>query len=453
MISLLDSAVFGGLFGIDEGIAADFDDRRRIADLLDVEVALARAQASAGIIPVFAADRIATAAAHLTADMPSLRRGVAASGVPTIELVRQLRDAAGTDAAAHVHRGATSQDIVDTAAVLALRRATARIRARLKAGRTHGQHAAPIAFGLKAANWLAPMVRHWQRLAELEPRLFVVQFGGAAGTLAALGDRGLAVSDALARELGLGRAVPWHTQRDTVVEFGSWLAMVACSFGKIGQDVILLAQTEVGEVAESADAARGGSSTMPHKANQIASEMMVVAARGTAALLSALHAAAIQEHERATHGWQLEWLVLPQIVALTSGSAAHAVFVVRHLQVSAARMRENMCEAGNVVMAESLALALAGTIALDDAQALVKRAAEQARASREALPAVVRRAAQERGVDAGIDWDRLADPAAHLGATNEIIDRIVDEAKRTFPPAPTNLPDPPDLPDSRLQRR
>jgi len=450
MISLLDSAVFGGLFGIDEGIAADFDDRRRIADLLDVEVALARAQASAGIIPASAADRVAKAAANLKADMPSLRSSVAASGVPTIELVRQLRDAAGPDASAHVHRGATSQDIVDTAAVLALRRATARIKDRLKeaagglielaeqhrgtvmAGRTHGQQAAPIAFGLKAANWLAPMVRHWQRLAELEPRLFVVQFGGAAGNLAALGDRGLAVSDALARELGLGRAVPWHTQRDTVVEFGSWLAMVAGSFGKIGQDVILLAQTEVGEVAESADAARGGSSTMPHKANQIASEMMVVAARGTAALLSALHAAAIQEHERATHGWQLEWLVLPQIVALTSGSAAHAVFVVRRLQVNAARMRENLCDSGHVVMAESLALALARTIALDDAKAIVKRAAEQARGSREPLAAVVRRAAEERGVDAGIDWDRVADPAAHLGATDEIINRILDEARRTL---------------------
>jgi 3-carboxy-cis,cis-muconate cycloisomerase len=450
MISLLDSAVFGGLFGIDEGIAADFDDRRRMADLLDVEVALARAQASAGIIPASAADRIATAAANLTADMPALRRSVAASGVPTIELVRQLRDAAGPDAAAHVHRGATSQDIVDTAAVLALRRATTRIKDRLKevvgglielaeqhrgtvmAGRTHGQHAAPIAFGLKAANWLAPFARHWQRLAELEPRLFVVQFGGAAGNLAALGDRGVAVSDALARELGLGTAVPWHTQRDTVVEFGGWLTMVAASFGKIGQDVILLAQTDVAEVTESADPARGGSSTMPHKANQIASEMMVVAARGTAALLSALYAAAIQEHERGTHGWQLEWLVLPQIVALTSGSAVHAAFVVRHLQVNAARMRENMCEAGNVVTAESLALALAARIALDEAQALVKRAAEQARGSRQPLAAMVRRAAEARGVEAGIDWDRLSDPAAQLGATTEIINRILDEARRTI---------------------
>jgi 3-carboxy-cis,cis-muconate cycloisomerase len=450
MISLLDSTVFGGLFGVDEELAADFDERQRIADLLEVEVALARAQAAVAVIPASAADRIAAAAASLTVDVAALRRSVTACGVPTIELVRQLRQAAGPEAAAFVHRGATSQDIVDTAAVLAMRRAIARIREKLNdlagglmalveqhrrtvmAGRTHGQQAAPITFGLKAANWLAPFVRHWQRLAELEPRLLVVQLGGAAGNLAALGDRGPAVSDALARELGLGRAVPWHTQRDAVVEFGGWLAMVAGSLGKIGQDVILLAQTEVGEAAESADAARGGSSTMPHKTNQVASEMMVVAARGAAALLSALQGAALQEHERATHGWQLEWLVLPQLVALASGSASHGVFVVRHLQVNAARMRENICEGGNVVLAEPLALALADKMPLEEAQSLVKRAAEQARASREPLPAVVRRAAQERGVDAGIDWDRLADPTAHLGATDETISRILDEARRTI---------------------
>jgi len=450
MISLLDSVIFSRLFGIDERIAADFDDRRRLADLIEVEVALARAGASVGAIPKLAADRIASVAASLDLDLLSLQKSVAATGVPAIDLVRQLRQAAGRNAAPFVHRGATSQDIVDTAALLALRRATATIKDKLKdaagglidlakhhrhtvmAGRTHGQHAAPISFGLKAANWLAPFSRHWQRLAELEPRLFVVQFGGAAGNLAALGDRGLAVSEALARELGLGTAVPWHTQRDAIVEFGNWLAMVAGSFAKIGQDLILLAQTDVGEAVEAADATRGGSSTMPHKANQIASEMMVAAARAAGALLSALHASAVQEHERATHGWQLEWLVLPQLVALTSGSASHGVFVVRHLRVDAARMRENIGDAGNVVMAESLALALADRLPLEEAQALVKRASTELRGADEPLVAVVRRAAQARGIDTGLDWDRLANPSAHPGAAGEIIDRIVDEARRTI---------------------
>jgi 3-carboxy-cis,cis-muconate cycloisomerase len=450
MISVLDSAVFGDLFCVDDGMAAAFADRQRVADLIDVEVALARAEAEVGVIPAPAAEAIAAAAARLVIDLPALRQSVAASGVPAIDVVRQLRLAVGPEMASYVHRGATSQDIVDTAAVVSLRRATTLIEGRLKeaadaligladwhrstimAGRTHGQQASPITFGLKAANWLAPLSRHWERLSELKPRLFVVQCGGAAGTLAALGDRGPAVLNALGRALGLAPAVPWHTQRDRIVEYGSWLALVAGSLGKIGQDVILLAQTEVGEVLESADRSRGTSSTMPHKSNPIGSEMMVAAARATGALLSALHAAAIQEHERSTHGWPLEWFVLPQMIALTYGSAGHAALVARHLQVNGPRMRDNLHQAGNVALAESLSVALAEKIALDEAQALVRRAAIETRGSGESLVVAVRRAATARGLDGGIDWDRLGDPAAYLGATHELIDRVLDEASRTF---------------------
>jgi len=236
------------------------------------------------------------------------------------------------------------------------------------------------------------------------------------------------VLTAFARALELNAAVPWHTQRDAVVEYGNWLALVAGSLGKIGQDVVLLTQTEVAEVRESSDGSRGASSTMPHKANPIASEMLIVGSRATAALLSALHAGAIQEHERSTHGWQLEWFVLPQMVALTYGSARHAAALARHLQVDATRMRDNMSRAGDVVLAETLAFALSTTLALDDAQALVKQASTDARHSGEPLVAAVRRLASERGI-AGIDWDRLADPAAYLGATNEFIDRILGEAR------------------------
>jgi 3-carboxy-cis,cis-muconate cycloisomerase len=206
--------------------------------------------------------------------------------------------------------------------------------------------------------------------------------------------------------------------------------MLAGSFAKIGQDVILLTQSEVEEVVEAADGSSGGSSTMPHKANPIGSEMMVVAARATGALQSALQAAAIQEHERSTHGWPLEWLVLPQMIALAYGAAAHAGGVARHLHVDVARMRENIGRAGDVAMAEPIALALAAKIAPEEAHALVRDAAIEARASRESLVAAVRRAAIAKGLDSGIDWDRLADPSAHLGAANAFIDRILDEAKR-----------------------
>ena len=450
MISLLDSELFGDLFCVDDRMAAVFADRQRLADAIEVEVALARAEARVGVITPSAAEAIAAAAATLEVDTAAVRQGIAASGVLAIELVRQLRLAVGSGAAGSVHRGATSQDIVDTAAVLALRRATTLIEERLKeavealavladrhrktmmAGRTHGQQASPITFGLKAANWLAPLTRHWKRLLELKPRLFVVQCGGAAGTLAALGDRGPAVLEQLARELGLGAAVPWHTQRDAVVEYGSWLALVAGSFGKIGQDLTLLAQTEVAEVLESADASRGGSSTMPHKANPIRSEMMIVAAQATGALLSALHAAALQEHERSTHGWPLEWFVLPQMVALTYGSAGHAAIVARDLQVDDARMRENIHQGGDMALAESLSIALAERMTLDAAQRLVRRAAFDARSTREPLTVAVRRAAQAQGIDGGIDWERISDPANYLGAAGAFIDRILDEAKRTI---------------------
>jgi 3-carboxy-cis,cis-muconate cycloisomerase len=449
MISLLDSALYGDLFGVDDRLAAVFADRQRLADLIEVEVALARAEAAVGVIPQAAADAIAAAASTMQVDIAAVRQSAAASGVPAIEVVRQLRVAVGPAAASAVHRGATSQDIVDTAAILAVRRATKLIEERLQdavaaliavadrhrttimAGRTHGQQASPITFGLKVANWLAPLSRHWQRLLELKPRVFVVQCGGAAGTLAALGERGPAVIEQLARELRLGAIVPWHTQRDAIVEYGSWLALVAGSLGKIGLDVTLLAQTEVEEVLEASDAARGTSSTMPHKANPIGSEMMIVAAQATAALLAALHAAAVQEHERSTHGWPLEWLVLPQMVALTYGSLGRAAIVARSLHVDSDRMRENIDHAGGVALAESMAMALAEAMPIGDAQALVRRAAIEARRTREPLASAVRRAAHEAGVGAGIDWGRVSDPAAYVGAADALIDRILDEARRT----------------------
>jgi len=449
MISLLDSALYGDLFGVDDRLAAVFADRQRLADLIEVEVALARAEAAVGVIPQGAADAIAAAASTMQVDIDAVRQSAAASGVPAIEVVRQLRVAVGPAAASAVHRGATSQDIVDTAAILAVRRATELIEERLQdavaaliavadrhrttimAGRTHGQQASPITFGLKAANWLAPLSRHWQRLLELKPRVFVVQCGGAAGTLAALGERGPAVIEQLARELRLGAVEPWHTQRDGIVEYGSWLALVAGSLGKIGLDVTLLAQTEVEEALESSDAARGISSTMPHKANPIGSEMMIVAAQATAALLAALHAAAVQEHERSTHGWPLEWLVLPQMVALTYGSLGRAAIVARSLHVDSDRMRENIEHAGGVALAESMAMALADAMPIADAQALVRRAAIEARRTHEPLVSAVRRAAHEAGVGAGIDWKRMSDPAAYIGAADALIDRILDEARRT----------------------
>ena len=375
MATPLDSAIFKPLF-TDEEIAALLSDAALVRALVEVEVALARAEARVGVIPTKAAEQIAKVDADKV-ELAALTHGTVRSGFPIIALVQELRKQVGAEAAPYIHWGATTQDIMDTACVLQVRSAIKVLRSRLGeiarhlsdladrhrdtvlAGRTHGQQALPITFGLKVASWIAPLVRHAERLVEISPRLLVLQFGGAAGTLAALGDKGLRVAHELAKELKLNVPVmPWHVQRDSIAEFAGWLSLVTGSLGKMAQDIILLAQTEVGEAGESAETGRGGSSTMPQKSNPITSELILAAARTNAALLSAMHQAQIQEHERATHGWQVEWLTLPQMILLTGGALKHALYVAQNLQVDAAAMRANIAKANDVILAESAVFAL-----------------------------------------------------------------------------------------------
>src|SRR5258705_1955443 len=406
-MTTLDSAIFGPLFSDDE-IATLLSDAAFVRALVEVEIALARAEARTGVIPANAAEQIAHAQAEKI-DVAALAKGTARSGFPIIALVQELRKQVSADAAPFVHWGATTQDIMDTACVLQLRAAIKLFKPRLGevvrhlsaladrhrntilAARTHGQQALPVTFGLKVANWLAPLVRHLQRIEEIQPRLLVVQFGGAAGTLAALGDKGLAVTEELAKQLKLGvLAMPWHAQRDSFVEFASWLSLVTGSLGKMAQDIILMAQTEVGEIGESAERGRGGSSTMPQKANPITSELIVAAARTNASLLSALHQAQIQEHERATHGWQVEWLTLPQMIVLTGGALKHAHYLARNLQVDQGKMRENITHATDVIHAGAALIALAKLMPRLKAEELVKKACAVAVADGKLLIDVVR---------------------------------------------------------------
>jgi 3-carboxy-cis,cis-muconate cycloisomerase len=263
----------------------------------------------------------------------------------------------------------------------------------------------------------------------MTPRLLVVQFGGAAGTLAALEDRGLAVAEALAAELNLkAPLMPWHAQRDTFVEFAGWLSLVTGTLGKMAQDIILLAQTELGEVAESAEEGRGGSSTMPQKSNPITSELILAAVRTNAALLSALHQAQIQEQERATHGWQVEWLTLPQMIMLTGGALRHALYLAKHLQVDAVAMRANMARANDVTLAEAAVFALAKEMPRPQADALVKQACARAATDGMPLIAVVRELAGSKVADGAVDWEALAAPENYLGETDKIIDRMLKSA-------------------------
>jgi 3-carboxy-cis,cis-muconate cycloisomerase len=447
MATPLDSAIFGPLFTDDE-VSALLTDHAFVGALVEVEIALVRAEARAGVIPESAAKQISRVGADKV-DISALSLGTVRSGFPIIALVQELRKQVGADAAPFIHWGATTQDIMDTACVLQLRAVSEVLKSRLVqiarrlsalaarhrdtvlAGRTHGQQALPVTFGLKVANWIAPLVRHVERLVEISPRLLIVQFGGAAGTLAALGDKGFRVTKELATELKLGvPAMPWHAQRDSFVEFAGWLSLVTGSLGKVAQDIILLAQTEVGEAGESAEKGRGGSSTMPQKANPIASELIIAAARTNASLLSAVHQAQIQEHERGTHGWQLEWLSLPQMILLTGGALKHALYLAQNLQVDEAAMRANIARANDVVLAESAVFALANFMPRPQAEELVKKACADARAENKPLIEVIKKLAGGSVKNGGIDWKALADPKKYLGETMKFISQVLDQVKK-----------------------
>lgn len=412
--------------------------------LLEVEAALARAQERLGIIPRGSGDAITEAADALTIDFDKLAAGTDKAGLPIIALVQQLHDAVGGETAAYVHWGATTQDIMDTALVLQLADGLRQIeeglgltidylakladrhRDTIMAGRTHSQQALPITFGLKVAGWIAPLLRHRQRLDELKPRLFCVQFGGASGTLASLGDRGMEVVEVLAQELDLAvPIVPWHTQRDSLAELAGWLSLVCGSLAKMAQDIILLAQSEIGEVRESADLSRGGSSTMPQKSNPVISEVIIAAARTNASLLSSMHNAQIHEHERATHGWQMEWLALPQMFGLTAAALDKAVFLSENLVVNEAKMRQNVAAANGLMSAEAVSFALADHVPRVEAKKLVSDAVQVVLAEDRNLVDVVQEMVDVRPIKIGIDWDALRDESNYLGATQEFIDRVL----------------------------
>lgn len=443
-VSPLDSALLGPLVS-DPETAELFTDEAAVKAMLAFEAALAIAEQRLQLIPAGTAKRIAAAADSLEPDWERLGSGSMRAGHPVAELVNLLRDAAGP-AGDFVHLGATAQDAVDTALVMRLAIALDRFDARLKtlikilsgkakryqncvmAGRTRTQHAVPVTFGGKIAGWLLPLARHRSRLAELAPRALTVQFGGAAGTLGVFGTRGVEVMEGLATELGLGIPPgPWHSQRDGLVEIASWLSLVSGTLAKMGQDLALLAQTEVGEAS---DGSAGGSSAMPHKSNPVRSEVLVAIGRANATLLSSMHQAAIHEHERSGSAWTLEWLTLPQMVVLAGSSLRLAHSVAQSLKASPERMEHNIKRSRGLLMAEGAMISLSQHISLADSRRIVTDASRRARESGDELPAILQR---EMPLD--IDWEALRDPAHWLGSTVSFVDRAIKAASVPRGPA------------------
>ncbi|HKN11561.1 MAG TPA: 3-carboxy-cis,cis-muconate cycloisomerase [Candidatus Binatus sp.] len=442
-INPADSQIFGTLYGTDE-IRALFSDQAHLQFMLDVEAALARAESKLGLVPAPAADAIGRAARVENLRLDYIAESTRRVGYPVVALVKELGRIAGDEAARYVHLGATTQDILDTALVLQLRRAFAIVRrdlvalarvladraARFRdtpiAGRTHLQHAVPTTFGLKCAGWASPLVTHVERLDQATPRILVVQLGGAAGTLAALGANGPAVVEALARELALGVPdLPCHAQRDPFAETAALLGLICGSLSKFALDVSLMMQTEVGEVSEPHDDGRGGSSTMPQKRNPIASEYILAATRAVHALVQVMLGSMTADHERATGPLQSESLALPQCVALTAGALIHARSIAEGMTVDTERMRRNLDLTGGLIMAEAVATALVAPLGRAAAEAAVARACDRSIAEGVPLAAILRIEPELRPHLTDAEIDRLTNPSLYLGSAGAFVDQLV----------------------------
>jgi 3-carboxy-cis,cis-muconate cycloisomerase len=446
---VLSSTLFGDMFGT-AAMRAVFGELTFLARCAEVEAALARAQARAGIVPKEAAAAISKAAAAIieepqSLDLQRLKRETETVGYPILPLVRQLADRAG-DAGRWVHWGATTQDIMDTAAVLQIRAGLELIETDLTAlrghlaalarrwrdtpmaGRTHLQHALPITFGYKAAVWLAGFDRHAARLAELRPRVLQVQFGGAAGTLASLGPgaESLASRAELARELGLGEpAITWHVARDGIAETVQFLALLGGSLGKIAYDVMLMASTEFAEAAEPFVAGRGSSSTMPQKRNPISCELILAAAKALRQHAGLILDALVSDFERATGPWHAEWIALPESFGYAAGALHQAEFMMGGLIVDPQRMAKNLGMTHGLIVAEAVMMGLAPHTGRNEAHDLVYDACRKAIENDRPLYDVLLEVPEVAGPLGPEALKALTDPANYLGAAQVMIDRVL----------------------------
>jgi len=439
-------SLFGPIF-VPDRFRSAVSGRAWLQAMLDAEAALALAEARTGLIPREAAETIVSRCDAGLLDPEEIGRKGLGAGNPVPPLVRALTDAVcaiSDDAARHVHKGATSQDITDTAAMLVSRRALDAIlaevdgisaacarlaethRATLVAGRTLLQQALPTTFGLKAAGWLVSVLEARRRLRGVRRSGLPAQLGGAAGTLASLGGSGTSVLREFARELDLVEpAIPWHTDRFPVAEIGGALSLLAGALGKISLDVILMAQTEVGEVAEPAGEGRGGSSTLPHKRNPVLSVTAAASARRVRDLAHTLQAAMVGEHERAAGAWHSEWETLSDALALTGGAAAAVREVTEGLEVYPGKMRENLEATGGMLLAENVATLAAGRLGRLKAHDLVEAACHRALDRGGRLREELLEEPGIREVLSSEEIDAALDPAGYLGSADEFVERAL----------------------------
>jgi 3-carboxy-cis,cis-muconate cycloisomerase len=430
-------------------MAAVFSAENHVRQLLAFEAALVKSEARAGVIPENAAAAIVTSCRVELFDVPQLYRDAASAGTVVIPLVHLLTAKVEPKAQAYVHWGATSQDAIDTATVLQMRQGIVLLTAdllkvcercanlaiqhrhTLMAGRTLLQQALPITFGLKAARWLALVTRQVSALCERRARSLTVQLGGAAGTLAALEKEGLRVAEFLGEELGLPvPELPWHAERDRITAIAGTVGVIAGSMAKIANDIILLAQTEVAEVAEAAAPDKGGSSALPQKRNPVDAIAALAAARLAIGLVPGIMSAMDNEHERGAGGWQAEWAAIPKLFCYAAGAVARVQGAVRGLRVDAQQMLANLEGDGGLLMAESVSMTLARKVGRPEAQRLVKEVCDHAVTRGVSL----RQAALENdSILTNVSGDEIAralDPANFLGSADDLIDRALESYQK-----------------------
>jgi len=441
--TILDSAVFRDIFTT-EAMRQVWSDENRVQKYLDIEAALARAQARLGIIPKEAAAEIVKHCDGKLIDMAKLKAATEKIGYPVLPVVQQMVKLCKDGLGEWCHWGATTQDITDTATVMQIGEAldilggeidaiadslaglAKKYRDTPMAGRSNLQQAVPITFGYKMATMLAAFERHKERLAQLRPRVLVGEFGGAAGTLSSLGKDGLKVQVELMKELKLGQpAIAWHTVRDCIAETGCFLGLVTGSCGKIAFDVKLMMQTEVEEVYEPFHEGRGSSSTMPQKRNPISSVYITAQTAMVRQLVAALLEAQIEDHERSTGPWEIEWIALPEIFMLAAGALAQTRFLVGGLQVNEKKMRENLDITNGLIMSEAVMMGLGAAMGRNHAHDVVYDVCrEVVKTGRPLLDLLAENAEIKKHIDRK-GLEKLTDPANYLGVAGEMVDRVL----------------------------
>jgi 3-carboxy-cis,cis-muconate cycloisomerase len=439
----LDSAIFRDIFTTPE-MRDVFSDQRRTSYYLEIERALARAQARLGIIPEKAAREIERQCRIENIDLARLKQQTERIGYPILGVVQQIVDLCADGLGEWCHWGATTQDITDTAAIMQIRAAlelvekdmeaiaaaladlSRRYRDTPMAGRSNLQQAVPLTFGFKTAALLAAMQRHRERLAQLRPRILVGEFGGAVGTLASLGGDGLKVQAAMMKELGLGQPdIAWHTVRDRIGEVACFLGLLTGTLGKISMDVKLLMQTEVAEVYEPFHEARGSSSTMPQKRNPISCLYI----HSTVALVrqhvAALLEAAVADHERSTGPWEIEWIALPESFLLASGALAQTRLLVCGLEVDADRMRANLDLTKGMIVSEAVMMGLGPYLGRQRAHDLVYDICRKVAATGVPLVDLLAQNADISKHLTRTELDKMCDPASYLGLAGEMVDQVL----------------------------